>query len=68
MKNRLLWRILLILGMIPFVIPFLTFAYEMINASSWVLVDWLIMYSFVFWPTYVVGFILIIVSVYKLKK
>ena len=68
MKNKELWWVLLVLGMIPFAIPFLGFAYEMINSSSWTLVDWLFLYSFVHWPTYVIGLILILISVYKLRK
>lgn len=26
--------------------------------SPWTLVDWLVMYSFVYWPTYILGFVL----------
>lgn len=63
-----IWCFLLIVGIIPFVIPFLTFAYEMINSSSWMLTDWILLYSFVYWPTYIIGFILIIISINKLIK
>ena len=68
MKSRALWWVLLIGGMIPFAAPFLGFAYEMINSSSWTLADWLVLYSFVYWPTYVVGLIVVIISACKLKK
>ena len=68
MKNKEFWWVLLIIGIIPFAAPFIGFVYEMINSSSWMLVDWLFLYSFVYWPTYVVGVILIIVSVRKLRK
>ena len=68
MKNKRLWWILLTIGMIPFAAPFIGFAYEMINASSWTLVDWLVLYSFVYWPTYIIGVILIVISVIKLMK
>jgi len=68
MNNRMLWRILLIVGIIPFTAPFIGFAYEMINSSSWILIDWLVLYSFIYWPTYIIGLILIIVSIYKLRK
>ena len=40
----------------------------MINASSWRFFDYWIFYSFLYWPTYILGFILIIISVIKLKK
>ena len=68
MKKKTIWWILLVAGMIPFVFPFLNFGYEMMISSSWTLVDWLVMYSFVYWPTYVIGLILIILSVWKLRK
>lgn len=34
--------------------------------ESWMLGDWLILYSFVYWPTYLIGLVLILVAVYKL--
>jgi len=68
MKNKELWWVLLFIGIIPFAAPFIGFAYEMINSSSWTLLDWLVLYSFVYWPTYVVGLILILISVYKMIK
>lgn len=68
MKKGLIWKILLAVGILPFLCPFVTFAYEMLIASSWTLGDWLIMYSFVYWPTYLVGLILIAISANKLIK
>ena len=68
MKNKKLWWFLLTVGLIPFAAPFIGFAYEMINSSSWSLMDWLVLYSFVYWPTYLVGLALIAISVSKLMK
>ena len=68
MKNKRLWWFLLAVGLIPFAAPFIGFAYEMLNSSSWSLIDWLVLYSFVYWPTYLVGLTLIAISVYKLMK
>ena len=68
MKNKLIWKILLSLGICPFAIPFVSFLYKLINSESWSLMDWLIMYSFLYWPTYVVGLLLIAFSIYKLHK
>ena len=68
MKNKRLWWFLLAVGLIPFAAPFIGFAYETINSSSWSLMDWLILYSFAYWPTYLVGFVLIAISAYKLRK
>ena len=41
MKYKTLWWVLLITGVILFAAPFIGYAYEMINSSSWTLVDWL---------------------------
>ena len=68
MEKKKLWRTLLVLGIIPFAIPFFGFAYEMLNVSSWTLFDYWFLYSFVFWPTYIPGLILVILSAYKLMK
>ena len=68
MKSKKIWWTMLILGVIPFAVPFFGFAYEILNASSWTLLDYCLLYSFVYWPTYVIGLILIVISVYKLNK
>lgn len=65
MKKAFIWKLLLVIGICPFVVPFLM---SVTRASSWSLFDWLIMYSFVYWPTYVVGLVLIGISLYKLRK
>ena len=65
--NKKIWRTLLVLGIVPFLIPFFGFGYEMLNASNWTLLDYLVLYSFLYWPTYVVGLALIILSVWKLR-
>ena len=68
MKQSRIWKILLGIGICPFLLPFAAYLYELLIASSWTLTDWLIMYSFVYWPTYVIGLILIAVSAHKLRK
>lgn len=67
MKNKLIWKILLFIGIIPLIIPFVLGFYRM-SIESWTLPDWLIMYSFVYWPTYIVGLVLITISIFKLAK
>ena len=49
-------KILLLLGLCPFIAP-LIFA----CTSSWAIFNPIIMYSVVFWPTYIIGFILLII-------
>lgn len=68
MKNKVTWWVLLVIGVIPFSFPFLNFAYEMLISSTWKLGEWLLLWSFIYWPTYIAGLILIIVSVCKLRK
>ena len=65
--NKKIWRTLLVLGIVPFLIPFFGFGYEMLNASDWSLFDYWFLYSFLYWPTYLVGLALIILSVWKLR-
>lgn len=65
MKKKTIWKILLILGFIPFLLPFLLGFYRM-SIESWTMIDWLVMYSFVYWPTYLLGLGLILWSVWKL--
>ena len=65
--NKKIWWILLVLGIVPFLIPFFGFGYEMLNGSHWSLFDYLVLYSFLYWPTYLVGLVLIVISVWKLR-
>lgn len=65
MKITFIWKLLLVIGICPFIMPFLL---SFTRMSSWTLVDWLVMYSFVYWPTYILGFVLIAISVCKLIK
>lgn len=67
MKPKLRWKILLAIGISVFIIPFITGFYRM-SIESWKMADWLVMYSFIFWPTYLVGVVLIVVSVKRLIK
>ena len=81
MKNKKLWILLLILGIIPFIIVLGYGIYSSITGYSALCIlnctkdygliafrDSVILYSFVFWPTYIIGLFLIVLSVIKLKK
>ena len=67
MKKRILWNMVLLIGICPFVIPFLSGLYHM-SIESWTMADWLILYSFLYWPTYLIGALLIVLAVFRLKK
>lgn len=63
--RKKIWKILLLAGICPFLLPFILSFSRM---STWSLLDWLVMYSFVYWPTYLAGFVLIVIAIYKLMK
>ena len=62
MKKNLIWNILLIIGIVPFLLPFVLGLYRM-SIESWTMFDWLVLYSFIYWPTYLIGAVAIAVSV-----
>ncbi|MBQ9940068.1 MAG: hypothetical protein IJO74_00805 [Clostridia bacterium] len=71
MKKALIWKLLLFLGMCPFIAPFIYYFIQCLNHNSLgslSLADMLIMWSFIYWPTYIIGLILSVVSVYVFKK
>lgn len=81
MKKKILWKSLLIIGIIPFIVVlFCGIYYSLVGFSGICIVscnkyygllafrDSVILYSFVFWPSYIVGLVLIIISILKLKK
>ena len=61
------WKILLLVGICPLILPFVLGVYRM-SIESWTLIDWLVLYSFLYWPTYVIGLLLIIIAVKKLIR
>lgn len=74
--RKKLWIFFLILGTIPFIIPLVYGIYSFFAGFSFFtttkgfegMFDAIIVWSFVYWPTYIIGLILIIVSIIKLKK
>lgn len=75
------WVILLIVGIMLFIVPVVIGIYNSINGYSglcwWsceyyygfdALIDSILIYSYIFWPTYIIGALLIIFSIIKLKK
>lgn len=65
--KKYLWKIILAIGVVPFVIPFVLGVYRM-SIESWTMGEWLVMYSFVYWPTYLVGAVLTLWALIKLAK
>ena len=70
MRKNLIWKFLFFLSLCPFIAPFFYYVLQHLvhNHYSWTLLDMLILWSFVYWPTYLIGLILLAISTYKLKK
>lgn len=67
MKKEIIWRVVLVIGICPFVLPVLIGFYRM-SIESWTLLDWLILYSFIYWPSYIMGAGFIVLAISNLRK
>lgn len=65
MKKRIIGIILLILGAIPLALPPLLGLYRM-QIEHWRIWDWLVLYSFIYWPTYILGLLLLAAGIFLL--
>ena len=70
MNKSIIWKLILFIGLSPFVAPFIYYLVLQIvhNQYSWTLFELFVLWSFVYWPTYIVGLVLIFLSVYKIHK
>ena len=81
MKKQGIWIMLLIIGIITFAIPLIVGIYDSINGFSGLcfvgcnpyygfaaFTDSIYLYSYICWPTYIIGVILIVLSIIKLKS
>lgn len=68
MKKGLVWKIVLAVGIVPFVYPFASYLYQLWISTRWTLTEWLILYSYVYWPTYLVGLVLTVISLLMLRR
>jgi len=79
-RKNILWKIVLIIGILPFLVAFILGLYSGITGFSGLcilnckdvygiqaFVDSLIMYSYIFWPTYIIGLIMILISILLMK-
>ncbi len=70
MNKKTVWKALFVLGLCPFWAPF-AYCFILIfihNAHSFTLPDLIILWSVIYWPTYIVGGLLSAFSVYRLKN
>lgn len=70
MRRKLIWKFLFFMGLCPFIAPFFYYVLQLLvhNHYSWTLLDMLVLWSFVYWPTYLIGLIWIVLSAGKLKR
>lgn len=82
MKNKkIIWKILLIIGLIPFIAVIGYGIYSAIVGFNVLCIlncvktygfiafrDSIVIFSYLFWPTYIIGLILVEISIVKLKK
>jgi len=66
MKKHL-WKALIGIGILPLVLPFVLGWYHM-WIESWTMGDWLILYCFIYWPTYVLGIVLMVTGIVIKKR
>lgn len=79
MKN-IKWKIMLFVGTLPFLVAIVSGFYAALTGFSGLAIkspasygweafmEWIILYSFVYWPTYVVGVILMLWAIARLMK
>ncbi len=82
MKNKkIIWIVLLVVGILAFAVPLITGIYDSINGFSGLcfiacekyygfeaLRDSIFLYSYILWPTYIIGTFFIVLSIIKLKS
>lgn len=64
MKKKQIWKILMMISLLPFLVPIFLAPTRM---SSWTYLDWFLIWSYLYWPTYLLGFGLFVVSICKLR-
>ena len=68
MKGRKwVWKILLFLGSVPFLIALAFCFVSSLTAYGMSFGDYIVLYSFLYWPTYIIGIVLIVLSFVKIK-
>lgn len=68
LRKDLIWKLLFLGGLCPFLAPLVTGAYTMSVEHGWTWGDWLVLYSFVYWPTYAIGGVLMLLAFWRLSR
>lgn len=64
MKKKQICKILMMISLLPFLVPIFLAQTRM---SSWTYLDWFLIWSYLYWPTYLLGFGVFVVSICKLR-
>ena len=69
MKKTLIWKVLFVIGLCPFAAPFFYYLLQIFahGNSSWTIVEMIVLWSFLYWPTYLIGLLLVTVALCMLK-
>ena len=70
MKKEISYKLLLILGLCPFLAPFFYYITLLFihSTNTLTIANLLVMWSFIYWPTYLIGIALLVISIYKLRN
>lgn len=67
MKKQMFWIAVLLFGTLPFLFPFF-WGFSHMSTLSQPLLTWVMTYSFLHWPTYLIGMFVIPIAIYNLLK
>lgn len=67
MNKQLFWMAVLLLGTLPFLFPFL-WGWSHMGALPQPFLTWVMTYSFLYWPTYLIGIFAIPIAMYHLLQ
>ena len=58
---------IILTGALPFIIPIFAGIYK-VTMQSWDMLSWLVLYSYIFWPSYLIGLLLILFGIIKIIR
>ena len=62
-----IWNYLFYAGFLPIIVPVCMALYSM-SVETWNFLDWIRLYSIIYWPTYVIGILVIVIAAKKCKR
>lgn len=62
-----IWNYLFYAGFLLFILPICMALYSM-YVETWDFLEWIMLYSVIYWPTYVIGILVIVIAAKKRKN